>query len=116
MAGYDASSAKGPCVRREQVEALWAAVCEVTEAAQPCSVRHVYYLDIRLLWDQHTGHLPELLGRLPSRLPVRDRLAALGADFFRIALRTRSRLPGKECDEVDGDGPVAAKWGLMRFP
>lgn len=32
------------------------AICAVAEAAQPCSVRHVYYLGIGSLWDKDTGH------------------------------------------------------------
>ncbi|MEU8623060.1 hypothetical protein [Streptomyces sp. NPDC048623] len=37
------------------MEALRAAICELVEAAQPCSVRHVYYLGIGLLWDKDVG-------------------------------------------------------------
>lgn len=56
MAGYDASSVKRPRRTKAQVEALRAAICELAEAARPCSVRHVYYLGIGLLWDKDTGH------------------------------------------------------------
>ncbi|MCY0945676.1 hypothetical protein [Streptomyces antarcticus] len=38
------------------MEALRSAICAITEEAQPCSVRHVYYLGIGLLWDKDTGH------------------------------------------------------------
>ncbi|MEV7470154.1 hypothetical protein AB0O20_27175 [Streptomyces kronopolitis] len=56
MAGYSASSIKRHRRTKAQVEALRAAICELAEAAQPCSVRHIYYLGIGLLWDKDTGH------------------------------------------------------------
>ncbi|MFD6465361.1 hypothetical protein [Streptomyces goshikiensis] len=31
------------------------AICELAEAAQPCSVRHIYYLGIGSLWDKDSG-------------------------------------------------------------
>ncbi|MFE7958649.1 hypothetical protein [Streptomyces sp. NPDC057413] len=55
MAHYDASSVKRPRRTKAQVEALRQAMASITEAAQPCSVRHVYYLGIGDLWDKDTG-------------------------------------------------------------
>ncbi|MGW2546561.1 hypothetical protein ACWC5I_38240 [Kitasatospora sp. NPDC001574] len=37
------------------MEALRAALYAMVEAARPCSVRHVYYLGIGVLWDKDTG-------------------------------------------------------------
>ncbi|MGY3677473.1 hypothetical protein [Streptomyces sp. TE33382] len=56
MADYSASPAKRGRRTKAQVEALRLAICAITEEAQPCSVRHVYYLGIGLLWDKDTGH------------------------------------------------------------
>ncbi|MEU1629619.1 hypothetical protein ABZ746_30820 [Streptomyces sp. NPDC020096] len=58
--------------------ALRAAICELVEAAQPCSVRQAYYLGIGLLWDKDMGHsrrnysvVVREVGQLrePGRLP-----------------------------------------------
>ncbi|MFB7865425.1 hypothetical protein [Streptomyces sp. NPDC056069] len=37
------------------MEALRVAICELAEAAQPCSVRHVYYLGVGIWWDKDSG-------------------------------------------------------------
>ncbi|SEM76502.1 hypothetical protein [Streptacidiphilus jiangxiensis] len=55
MPDYSASSVKRARRTKAQVEALRAAICEITEAAQPCSVRHVYYLGVGVLWGKDTG-------------------------------------------------------------
>ncbi|MEV6840039.1 hypothetical protein AB0N17_37045 [Streptomyces sp. NPDC051133] len=56
MADYSASSIKRPRRTKVQVEALRAAICQIAEAARPCSVRHVYYLGIGTLWNKDGGH------------------------------------------------------------
>ncbi|MQS17646.1 hypothetical protein F7Q99_37025 [Streptomyces kaniharaensis] len=78
MADYSASSIKRARRTKAQVEALRTAICQIAEEARPCSVRHIYYLGVGLLWDKdhgrsrrnysvvvrETGHLRET-GRLP---------------------------------------------------
>ncbi|GAA1930466.1 hypothetical protein GCM10009753_75370 [Streptantibioticus ferralitis] len=64
---YGASSTKRPRRTKAQVEALRAALYSITEAAQPCSVRHVYYLGIGVLWPKDTAG-----SRRNYSVPVRE--------------------------------------------
>ncbi|MFE9424193.1 hypothetical protein ACFYNO_14645 [Kitasatospora sp. NPDC006697] len=56
MPGYSASPVKRARRTKAEVEALRLAICAIAEEARPCSVRHVYYLGVGLLWDKDTGH------------------------------------------------------------
>ncbi|MEV0056121.1 hypothetical protein AB0H34_37245 [Saccharopolyspora shandongensis] len=53
--GYGASSVKRARRTKAQVEALRAELYALVETAQPCSVRHAYYLGIGRLWGKDSG-------------------------------------------------------------
>lgn len=87
---YGASSVKRPRRTKAQVEALRAELYALVETAQPCSVRHAYYLGIGRLWGKGQRHLaPELLGRRPrARRDAGTRDVAVGVDHRRHPART----------------------------
>ncbi|MEW2393091.1 hypothetical protein AB0933_32495 [Streptomyces venezuelae] len=49
------------------MEALRAELYEIVQAAQPCTVRHVYYLGLGVLWEKDTGK-----SRRNYSVPVRE--------------------------------------------